>query len=1001
MAKMRVHELAKEFGMTSKELLARLQEMKIPAKSHSSTLVDAYVDKIRKELKPEIAERAEEIKKKRAAEEAKKAKKAEEKQEAEAKEHKAEVKAELESRKRERLARKGVKSDAYAGMPETAKGSATGTEDVTSESKPTKAAEPAKKGPAAGGAAASAALASDAKPIAGAEPATNAKSDEPEAKVIAPEAVEEKPAAPATAPAPHPEPAKKHQPAQRPAAKKNAAPAKKRHEPATAAKPARKTEHKQSAKRQPAGENKPKRPVSKEKERFNNLMSQIQHEKERMARESAEKKERAQQAEKLDEVKRAQQAERGHRQHKEEMAAHKAARNARKESRKRQANDLPDGQVMASKDDRYARMATEVEKFQRSKVLEEARAAVANAEREAQQGGGRRKKRKQKREAQAEARREAKIEAARARGEVIPDDSVIKVPTGSTVAEFSELLGVNSSDVIKRLFLLDKPLTLTQTMDDDLIELIADDMGRKVKVTSPEEEEALVFNDDPKDLKPRPPVVTVMGHVDHGKTSLLDAIRSTGVAENEAGGITQHIGASVVNINGRQITFIDTPGHEAFTAMRARGAKITDVVVLVVAADDGVMPQTVEAINHAKAADVPIVVAVNKIDKPGADPSRVRQELTEYGIVPEEWGGENMFVDVSAKKRLNIDDLLETILLQADVLELKANPDALASGFVIEGKLDKGRGPVGTVLVARGTLHVGDAVVVGISHGRVRALLDPKGNNVEEAKPADPVEVLGLSSVPEAGDEFRVFEDERDARHLAEERALKRRLAAQRTPHMSLEDLFARIEEGKTTELNLVVKADVQGSIEALQDALDKMDQSEVKINVIHSAVGGITETDVTLAAASDAIIIGFGVRPQPKAKEAAKKEKVDIRTYRVIYKAIEDINAARVGLLAPEFVDRDTGSAEVRELFHVPKVGTVAGAYVTEGEISREDKIRVVRDGTIVHEGKLASLRRFKDDVKSVKNGYECGIGIDGFQDVHVGDIIEGYRTEAVAREE
>ncbi|MGN0035257.1 MAG: translation initiation factor IF-2, partial [Coriobacteriales bacterium] len=474
-----------------------------------------------------------------------------------------------------------------------------------------------------------------------------------------------------------------------------------------------------------------------------------------------------------------------------------------------------------------------------------------------------------------------------------------------------------------------------------------------------------------------------------------------GVAENEAGGISQHIGASVVNIDGRQITFIDTPGHEAFTAMRARGAKITDVVVLVVAADDGVMPQTVEAINHAKAAEVPIVVAFNKIDKPGADPNRVRQELTEYGIVPEEWGGENMFVDVSAKKRLNIDDLLETILLQADVLELKANPDALASGFVIEGKLDKGRGPVGTVLVGRGTLHVGDAVVVGVAHGRVRALLDPKGNNVDEARPADPVEVLGLSSVPEAGDEFRVFEDERDARNLAEERALKRRLAAQRQPHMSLEDLFARIEEGKTTELNLVVKADVQGSIEALQDALDKMDQSEVKINVIHSAVGGITETDVTLAAASDAIIIGFGVRPQPKARAAAEKEKVDIRTYRVIYKAIEDINAARVGLLSPEFVDRDTGSAEVRELFHVPKVGTVAGAYVTEGELSRDDKIRVVRDGTIVHEGKLASLRRFKDDVKSVKNGYECGIGIEGFQDVHVGDVIEGYRTEAVAREE
>lgn len=999
MAKMRVHELAKEFGMTSKELLERLQEMKIPAKNHASTLVDAYVDKIRKELGPEVAARAAEIKKKQEAEEAKKVAKAKKAAEAEKKEHKAEVRAEMESRKKELAARgegladdkaaiEAVKAeDAEIATERATHGQATpaqpevATEEAIPEQAPAKPvpadesatkpiAEPAMKKPATKKASASKAPATKAhaaKVPAAKKPATKA----PDAK------------APAT---------------KEPATKASAPKA------ATAAKPAPKGAKatsktlKASSQKKPVHKKVAPKPAGERKSRFNSLMSQIEHEKERMAHEGEAKREVQAEREKEAVTAKKEASKRGHQLHKEEMSAHKATQNAKKEShgkKKGAAQAEPEGE------DRYKKMAHEAEKFQHNKVLEEARQAVENAEREAKQGEGRRKKRKERRQAEAEAKKEAEIEAAIERGEEVLDDSVVKVPTGSTVAEFADLLGVNSSDIIKRLFLLDKMLTLTQTMDDDLIELIADDMGRTVKITSPEEEEALVFHDDPKDFKPRPPVVTVMGHVDHGKTSLLDAIRSTGVAENEAGGITQHIGASVVHINGRQITFIDTPGHEAFTAMRARGAKITDVVVLVVAADDGVMPQTVEAINHAKAAEVPIVVAVNKIDKPGADPNRVRQELTEYNIVPEEWGGENMFVDVSAKKRLNIDDLLETILLQADVLELKANPDALASGFVIEGKLDKGRGPVGTVLVNRGTLHVGDAVVVGVSHGRVRALLDPKGNNVEEAEPADPVEILGLSSVPGAGDEFRVFDDERDARNLAEERALKRRLAAQKTPHMSLEDLFARIEEGKTTDLNLVVKADVQGSIEALQDALDKMDQTEVKINVIHSAVGGITETDVTLAAASDAIIIGFGVRPMAGAKAAAEKEKVDIRTYRVIYKAIEDINAARVGLLAPEFVDKDTGSAEVRDLFKVPKAGTIAGSYVTEGEISRDDKIRIVRDGTIVHEGTIASLRRFKDDVKSVKSGYECGIGIDSYQDIHIGDVIEGYRTEAVARKE
>ncbi len=653
-----------------------------------------------------------------------------------------------------------------------------------------------------------------------------------------------------------------------------------------------------------------------------------------------------------------------------------------------------------SGEDRYAQMAVQAEKLQRDKVLAEARAAVAAAS--SNENEGRRKKRKKKRE---EAKREKLVAQAQERGidaDLLLDDSVVEIPQGATVDKFSELLNIPSNEVIKRLFMLGQMMTVTQSMSDEMIELIADDLGRRVRVVSPEEEYAVVYHDTEEDLLPRPPVVTVMGHVDHGKTSLLDAIRHTGVATGEAGGITQHIGASVVDINGNQITFIDTPGHEAFTAMRARGAQVTDVIVLVVAADDGVMPQTIEAINHAKAADVPIVVAVNKIDKDGANPDRVRQELTEYEVIPEEWGGKNMFVNVSAKKNMGIDDLLETIILQAEVLELKANPNALASGFVIEANLDKGRGPVATVLVDRGTLHPGDVVVAGCSWGRVRALIDPRGKHVKQAIPADPVEILGLNSVPVAGDEFRVFEDDRDARKLAEQRAFRERLASQESKsHTSLDDLFSRIEKGKQTDLNLIVKADVQGSIEALRDAFEKMDQSEVRINIVHSAVGGITETDVTLATASDAIIIGFNVRPTGKSKQLAEKERVDIRLYRVIYEAIEEINQARVGLLSPDIVDEDTGSADVREIFKVPRVGSIAGCYVSEGEISRDDKVRIVREGTVIFEGEIASLRRFKDDVKSVKQNYECGIGIKGYQDIKVGDVIESYRTLEVERSE
>ena len=651
-------------------------------------------------------------------------------------------------------------------------------------------------------------------------------------------------------------------------------------------------------------------------------------------------------------------------------------------------------------EDRYSRMAREAEAYNRSKVLEEARVAVEEASREST---GRRKKRKERRQKQAEqAAEQQRIEEAIANDQDISQLDTVKVPQGSTVAELAELLGVPANDIIKRLFLLRTPLTLTESMSDELIELVADDLGRDVKVMTKEEENSFTFYDDPKDLVPRAPVVTVMGHVDHGKTSLLDAIRHTGVAEGEAGGITQAIGASQVTINGRKITFIDTPGHATFTAMRARGAKVTDIVILIVAADDGVMPQTIESINHAKAAGVPIVVAVNKIDKPGANPDKVRQELTEYGIVPEEWGGQNMFVNISAKKKIGIDELLETVLLEADVLELKGNPGTFASGNVLEAKLDKGRGSVATVLVTRGTLHIGDALVAGMTYGRVRAMLDFKGRPVEEAGPSDAVEILGLQSVPNAGDEFRVFQDDREARDLADQRALKARIEEQnRVKHVTLENLFATMADADVKELNLIIKADVQGSIEALQDSLDKMDQSEVRINTIHAAVGAINETDVVLADASNAIIIGFGVRPDAKARNLAERDGVEIRCYDVIYKALEDLDAARIGMLKPTEVEVSTGMATVLDTFKVPKVGIAAGVRVEEGEIAATDSVRLVRDGIVVYNGSIASMRHYKDEAKSLRSGTEGGIGLENFQDIKPGDQIEAYRIDEVARTE
>lgn len=903
MAKTRVHDLAKEYGMTSKEMLGHLQAMKIPAKSPSSTLEDAYVSIVRKKLKPILEARAAEIEAAREAEE--EARRAAEREAAERAE-------------RERL-----------------------------EAERRREAERA---------------AEEARRLA-AEEARRKAEEERLAQELRLKEEEERNRVKDTAPKSIPV--------------------------------------------------------------YTSLLDQIAQQETLLKRQAEEETRRKQEAEEA--RRRAPRKERGTPAHPDQASGGRdasddegnAAPRRRSSARRPAAPVAPTAEREAEHsarggrgrkggrrgqgtEDRYSRMAREAEQFSydRDQVLAEARAAVRAA---SEESTGRRRRRKERRQEQAAAAaEEQRIQQAIANDQDLSQLDTVRVPQGSTVAELSELLGVSANDIIKRLFLLGTPLTLTESMSDELIEVVADDLGRDVKVMSEGEENSFTFYDDPASLKARPPVVTVMGHVDHGKTSLLDAIRHTGVAAGEAGGITQAIGASQVTINGRIITFIDTPGHETFTAMRARGAKVTDIVILIVAADDGVMPQTVESINHAKAAGVPIIVAVNKIDKAGADPTRVRQELTEHGIIPEEWGGENMFVDISARQNIGIDTLLESVLLEADVLELKGNPDTFASGNVLEAKLDRGRGSVATVLVTRGTLRVGDALVAGMCFGKVRAMYDPKGRPVGEATPSYPVEILGLQSVPMAGDEFRVFPDERDARNLADERALKARIEEQnKVKHVTLENLFATMEDSEVKELNLIIKADVMGSIEALKDALSKMDQSEVRINVIHSAVGTINETDVTLADASNAIIIGFGVRPDSKARSDAEHKGVEIRTYDVIYKAMEDIDAARIGMLKPTEVEVQTGNAVVLDTFKVPKVGIAAGIRVEEGEISSSDSARLVRDGIVVYNGRIASLRHYKDDVRSLRSGLEGGMGLENFQDIHPGDVIETYRVDQIARTE
>lgn len=561
-------------------------------------------------------------------------------------------------------------------------------------------------------------------------------------------------------------------------------------------------------------------------------------------------------------------------------------------------------------------------------------------------------------------------------------------------------MGVKATDLIKSMMKMGSMVTINHVLDHDAAVLLASDYSYEVENVAVDLDEIIESAPDaPENMQTRPPVVTIMGHVDHGKTSLLDAIREANVIAGEAGGITQHIGAYDVELHGRKITFLDTPGHESFTAMRARGAKVTDIVILVVAADDGVMPQTKEAINHAKAAGVPIIVAINKVDKPEAKPERVKQELTEHGLLASDWGGDTTMVEVSAKKRMNLEELLEMVLLQADLMELTANPDKSAKGTIVEGKLDKGRGPVATVLVQEGTLRPGDYCVVGIHSGRVRAMQNDRGARITAAGPSTPVELVGLSGVPDAGDIFVAMKDEKQAKEIATLRQIKQReRELAKHAKMSLEQLYEKIQKGEVKDLNVIVKADVQGSAEAVSDSLRKLSTDAVRLNVIHTAVGAITETDVNLATASNAIIIGFSIRPEVKAQTLAEKEGVDIRLYNVIYDAVDDVKKAMEGLLEPIFKEKYLGRAEIREVFSVPKAGNVAGCYMQDGKVVRNARVRLLRDNVVIYEGKLSSLRRFKDDVKEVTTGYECGMGLENYNDIKTGDIIEAFEMEKVA---
>jgi len=629
---------------------------------------------------------------------------------------------------------------------------------------------------------------------------------------------------------------------------------------------------------------------------------------------------------------------------------------------------------------------------------------VTENEQSSNNEGKKNKKKKIKKEKNKKAQKQQPAIIEAPSEETISEDTIL-VKDGMTVGELSEVLNVGSTELIKKLFMELKIMAnINQSLTLEQIELIAMDYGKEIQeeVEINKEDLDLYFEveDADKDLKERAPIVTIMGHVDHGKTTLLDTIRNSRVTAGESGGITQHIGAYQVRAKDKKITFLDTPGHAAFTTMRARGAKITDVTILVVAADDGVMPQTIEAINHAKAADVPIIVAVNKMDKPQANPDRVMNELVEYGLISEEWGGDTIFVPISALKGEGIDELLENILLVTEMQELKANPNRLALGTVIEAKLDKGRGAVATLLVQNGSLNVGDPLVVGNTFGRVRAMINDRSKNIQTAKPSTPVEITGLQDVPNAGDRFVVFGDEKTARQIGEKRQQQYiETTRQANSAVSLDTLFEQMKQGEMKDLNIIIKADVQGSVEALAMSLAKIDVEGVNVRIIHTGVGAINESDITLAVASNAVVIGFNVRPDNNAKQMAQTEQVDIRLHSIIYKVIEEIEAAMTGLLDPEFVEKVIGLAEVRQVYKVSKIGTIAGAYVTEGKVSRDGKVRVIRDSVVIYEGEIDTLRRFKDDVKEVQSGYECGMTVENFNDIKEGDVFEVYIMEEVKK--
>ena len=669
-----------------------------------------------------------------------------------------------------------------------------------------------------------------------------------------------------------------------------------------------------------------------------------------------------------------------------------------------EANEEDSIKVLEDQNVRYVDTRTSTVEIDKMETRERLESMVSDDMRDLQ-GGRNKKKKKQRNEKNVAFMEKNKSDEKKQQPPVKRDTTpkLIEIPETITVGEFASKLGKPAAEIVKKLMMLGVMAAITQSIDFDTAALIADDYGIEIKQEVIITKEDILFEeeeDKPEDLLPRSPVVVVMGHVDHGKTSLLDAIRNTSVTSTEAGGITQHIGAYSVRLNDRDITFLDTPGHEAFTTMRARGAQVTDVAILVVAADDGIMPQTIEAINHAKAAGVTIVVAINKIDKEGANPDRVKQMLVEHELVPEEWGGDTVCVEISAKQRINIENLLEMVLLIADMKELKANPNKSARGTVIESKIDKGRGPVATVLVEDGTLNVGDIVIAGTAVGHVRAMVNDKGRRIKTAGPSTPVEILGLSETPSGGDNFRVVKDEKLARDVAESRKHEEKETKfNATVKVSLDNLFSQIDEGNMKELNVIIKADVQGSVEAVKQSLEKLSNDEVRVRAIHGGVGAVNESDVMLANASNAIIVGFNVRPDAGAAAAASQHEVDIRLYRVIYQAIEEIEAAMKGMLDPEFKEVVIGHAEVRQTFKVSGVGTIAGSYVTDGKITRNAQVRLVRNGIVVHEGAIDSLKRFKDDAKEVADGFECGIGLENFNDIKEADIIECFIMEEIER--